>query len=189
MKKRYWAAIIFFSVAAFMLIFSDNLTENQKMSVVDTKTVNEPDFYVEGFKAKSFKPSGKLDHIIQAQKAVHFPEGDYTNMDKPVVHFMRDDQSPIEITSTKGTLLNLEDKVIMKQNVSISPISGPQSFLVSTESLDILIDKEIAETDEYVHMQNPQSVMTSTGMKLYLKTQLMELQSNVRGQYDPKSVD
>jgi lipopolysaccharide export system protein LptC len=123
-----------------------------------------------------FDPEGELQHRIAANRFTHFPLTDLTTMKSPALALGRTrDSDPWKITSSEGRILPSseyrEEIVELWSNVLASQLSNGSAFVnIQTNSLTVYPERDYAETDEPVFIDNQSGRTTAAGMKAFLDT-------------------
>ncbi len=137
---------------------------------------NEPDLYMLNASINQFDETGQLQHQIQASRFTHFPLTDLTTMFSPKVS-LEDTagDSPWEITANEGRILPptayREQIVELWDNVLAARSGVAGKFInIQTNSLTVYPDREYAETDQKVYIDNQTGRTTAAGMRAFLDT-------------------
>jgi len=137
---------------------------------------NDPDFYMLDATISQFDGKGELQHRIAANRFTHFPLTDLTTMKSPALELGRTgDSVPWEITSSEGRILPSteyrEEIVELWSNVLAAKSGSGGDFInIQTNSLTIYPERDYAETDETVFIDNQSGRTTAAGMKAFLDT-------------------
>jgi lipopolysaccharide export system protein LptC len=161
-------------ILAFALTINWFMAESEE--TVDFTPRNEPDLYMLNATISQFNPEGELQHRIAANRFTHFPLTDLTTMKFPALALGRArDSDPWEITSSEGRILPSSDYreeiVELWNNVLASRLSNGSTFVnIQTNSLSVYPERDYAETDEPVFIDNQSGRTTAAGMKAFLDT-------------------
>lgn len=182
MRKRY-IAFVFGLVALFTYMALDTISPSKK--TVPQANL-EPDFIIKGLQAEYFSTEGQLDQQIDAEAARHLPETNQTLFEKPSVIFRKGEEAEWGMRAEQG-LLKTDDLLTLSGSVQIAPLSEDKpAYTLSTDSLEIDLNKEIAETADLVLIEGPGTHLQAVGMQLLLKEEQANFLSEVRGRHDPK---
>jgi LPS export ABC transporter protein LptC len=183
MRRRYILTIITALVVAYY--FSQDEVRDDKQIAQDAIKA-EADYFIVGLELSNYGKDGSLDQQIDADKATHFPDTDSVSFDKPRV-ILREGRIPQwGVTSNKGELIKSEN-LILNGNVQIIPLQNSAGeFSFSTESLNINLTQQIADTDSKVIIESDRTKLTANGMNMNMGNQITQFKSNVRGLHDPK---
>ena len=161
-------------ILAFALTINWFMAESEE--TVDFTPRNEPDLYMLNATISQFDSEGELQHRIAANRFTHFPLTDLTTMKFPALALGRvQDSSPWEITSSEGRILPSSDYreeiVELWNNVLASQLINGSTFVnIQTNSLTVYPERDYAETDEPVFIDNQSGRTTAAGMKAFLDT-------------------
>jgi lipopolysaccharide export system protein LptC len=161
-------------VLAFALTINWVMIESEE--AVDFTPGNEPDLYMLNATISQFDGEGELQHRIAANRFTHFPLTDLTTMKFPALSLGRTrDSDPWEITSSEGRILPSSDyreEIVELWNNVLAVKSGSEGDFVNiqTNSLTVYPEREYAETDEPVFIDNQSGRTTAAGMKAFLDT-------------------
>lgn len=185
MRKRYIVTILTaLAIVAYMTLSEQ--TSNEEI-IPDALADQEPDYIIVGLETDSFDDQGLLTQQISAQKAIHYPKDDITLLEKPTVILHEENQPKWGVRSDSGRLL--KDQVIdLNGEVIIVPLqSTGNDFSLTTASLHIDLQSQIADTDATVIIESDNSELNAQGMTIDLQKQLVNFKSQVRGRHVPKA--
>ncbi|MGR6873503.1 LPS export ABC transporter periplasmic protein LptC [Pseudomonas sp. HK3] len=185
MRKRYILTILTaLAVVAYLALDDHQATvEIVAQDLID----QEPDYIVENLAAHSFENNGELSRKINALKATHFPKNDITELKEPSIILYEAGEPRWGVRSDTGHLQQ-QKNILLKGNVTIVPLSPKGGdFTLSTNSLNIDLISQIADTDDPVAIESQYSELLATGMTILLDTQFVKFKSQVRGRHDPKA--
>jgi len=161
-------------ILAFALTINWVMVESEDTE--DLTPGNEPDLYMLNATINQFDEEGELQHQIAANRFTHFPLTDLTTMKSPAIALgRRRDSAPWEITSNEGRILPSSDYreeiVELWSNVLASKSDSGSEFInIQTNSLSVYPERDYAETDETVFIDNQSGRTTAAGMKAFLDT-------------------
>jgi lipopolysaccharide export system protein LptC len=161
-------------ILAFALTINWVMVESEDTE--DLTPGNEPDLYMLNATINQFDEEGELQHQIAANRFPHFPLTDLTTMKSPALALGRTrDSNPWEITSNDGRILPSSDYreeiVELWSNVLASKSASGSEFInIQTNSLTVYPERDYAETDEAVFIDNQSGRTTAAGMKAFLDT-------------------
>lgn len=161
-------------ILAFALTINWVMVESEDTE--DLTPGNEPDLYMLNATINQFDEEGELQHQIAANRFTHFPLTDLTTMKSPALALGRTrDSNPWEITSNDGRILPSSDYreeiVELWSNVLASKSASGSEFInIQTNSLTVYPERDYAETDEAVFIDNQSGRTTAAGMKAFLDT-------------------
>lgn len=147
---------------------------------------HDPDYYVENFTVQRFDPKGTLQHTVKAERMVHFPDDDSTEVTRPDLTYHTN--RPTHITAERAWLDSGGKTVIFRDNVVVvhlNPKSPPTEIRAPT--LTVLPDDEIARTPDPVVITQGLSVIHGRGLESNNKTKIATLGGRVNGIIESKA--
>ncbi len=146
------------------------------------KNRHDPDYVIDNFTTRSFNLDGGLQHMLSAQRMLHYPDDETTEVNAPALVYF--DQTPPTRVSAKlawvsrdGKEVRLIEDVRMVREAS----AARPALVVSSAELSVFPDDEIARTDKPVTIVNGQSTLSGRGLEANNRTQLFTLLGHVRG--------
>jgi lipopolysaccharide export system protein LptC len=142
---------------------------------------HDPDYFVDRFTVRRFGPDGTLQHTVTADRMVHFPDNDSTEVTAP--HLVYETPPRTDITArtawldSKGKHIRLNDDV----RVARSGADGQPATVMTTSLLYVTPDDETAETDAPVTITQGQSIISGVGLEANNKTEIAVMHGPVRG--------
>tara|TARA_B100001964_G_scaffold237555_1_gene301333 strand:- start:6900 stop:7547 length:648 start_codon:yes stop_codon:yes gene_type:complete len=136
---------------------------------------NDPDLYMLNATITQFDTEGTLQHKIKADRFTHFPLTDVTSLIFPNLQLFSDSGAvPWDIEAKNGRLLSpsvyREEIVELWDNVLAVQQSAAGHFInIRTQSLTIYPEREYAETDQKVHIDNNSGRTSAAGMKAFFR--------------------
>lgn len=146
------------------------------------KNRHDPDFIIDNFTTRRFGIDGSLQHTLSAQKMVHYPDDETTEVSAPALtYFARTPPTRLDAkqawVSKDGKEVRLHDDVRM-----VRAASGSQpELVVSSAELRVFPDDEIARTDKPVTIVNGQSTLHGSGLEANNHTQIFTLLGRAQG--------
>lgn len=144
-----------------------------------------PDYIVDNFTVKRFDAQGKLYQTLEAQQMRHYPDDDSTEADDPrmVYHaeqktFLKADTAWID--SGGKTVVLKENVHVTHENAKAPPTE------ITTSTLTVLPDEEIARTNAPVTITQGKSVINGKGLESSNKTRISVLGGRVHGTIAPQ---
>lgn len=188
MRKRYLLLVLTI-LLGFALLAVDNYTQETSAPLSESQTA-EPDYYGEVLFSRRFNEVGSLEQNFSAQRSTHFPNTQNTVFDGPVIQTQDEDGSYWQVEAQQATMNDQDELLRLRRNVEIRPLKtsnqARNNVVINTESLDYFTHQQVAQTQDPVTIQNSQTHITATGMRLDLTTQRMELHSEVSTHHVPE---
>ncbi len=156
-------------VLAFAVSINWILEQSEEPGQLEPR--NDPDLYMLNAAINQFDETGQLQHTLSASRFTHFPLTDLTTMKVPSLE-LQVGELPWEITAREGRLLpssSYRDEIIeLWDNVLAAQAGRGGKFInIQTESLTVYPDREYAETDAKVYIDNQTGRTTAAGMKAF----------------------
>ncbi|EAT11086.1 LPS export ABC transporter periplasmic protein LptC [Bermanella marisrubri] len=186
MRKRYIATILIaLTVVAYMA-----LNDRQGEEYHDQEQAKlEPDFMVENLNLQNYGENGELRQTVKAKSAKHFPatdvQAEIVAFISPDITLHQADKKLWRLTAETGKLTN-QRYLSLSGRVAIKPlVDASTRFSLKTATLNMDLNTQIANTDSDVIIENPNTLIESTGLTLDLKKETVQFISKVRGSHDP----
>ncbi len=160
-----------------ILVIGTNLIVDKSDKSLTSEPVakNDPDLYMLNATITRFNESGGIQNKIVADRFTHFPLTDVTALISPNIRlFPTKDEKPWDIQAKKGRLLSeshyREQIVELWEDVLAVQQNDDGSFInIQTQSLTVYPDREFAETDQKVYIDDNTGRTTASGMKAYFE--------------------
>lgn len=162
-------------ILAFAITIDWHLTESESTDIPDPLR-NEPDLYMLNATIEQYDAAGQLQHTLAASRFTRFPLTDLTTMQKPAMSLAGEsNDKPWKITAEEGRILpgsNFREEIVeLWSNVLAIQTDSDGAFVnIQTNSLTVYPEREYAETDEKVFIDNEMGRTTAAGMKAFLDT-------------------
>lgn len=155
---------LFGAVGTFWLLELLNRADEQMQADM---RMNEPDYIVERFSFVRLNHDGKPAYIISGDKLTHRPIDDSSEIDKPIVRSLTQDQPPMEIRSKTARVDDINSRVTLRDEVKIDrAASGSNKDLhLETDKLVIYPDEDRMETDRPVVLRSGDATAHGNGLK------------------------
>ena len=143
---------------------------------------HDPDFIIDHFTTRRFGLDGNLQHSLTAQKMMHYPDDETTEVSAPdLTYFAR--TPPTQITSRRAWISKNGKEVRLIDDVRmVRPATDSQPALVVTSAeLRVFPDDEIARTDKPVTIVNGSSTLHGSAMEANNHKQIITLQGRAQG--------
>jgi lipopolysaccharide export system protein LptC len=150
------------------------------------KLRHDPDFIAEDFGVTKMSASGKPEYILSAERMLHYPDDQSTDIVAPRLVQRRDDALPIVIRADRGQVSKNGEVASFYGDVVVVREAGRgrSELRMQTEYLQVVPDQDIARTDRPVTITEGRSRLVGVGMELNNKTRKFTLLSQVRGTFD-----
>ena len=150
------------------------------------KSRHDPDFIAEDFGIVKMNAAGRPEYTLSAERMLHYPDDESTSIVAPRLVQRHDNATPIVISAERGLVSKNGDEASFSGSVLMvrEAGEGQDELRVQTEYLQILPDRDLAQTDKPVVITEGRSRLAGTGMELNNKTREFTLRSQVRGTFD-----
>lgn len=142
---------------------------------------------------RQFDESGRLDTIVQAERADYYRAAsgtavshDHTRFEQPRVTLLQPAGPPWQASAehgsaaADGSLVELLDRVVLQRD-----LADGTSTRLETSQLLLKPQQKFAETDKPVTIRSTNAITRATGMRAHLQEERIQLLSEVRGTYEP----
>lgn len=152
------------------------------------KRRHDPDTIIEQFTVSALDAAGKPLHQMTADRLVHFPDDDSSELSNPRLRYTPAGQSVVTMTARRGKMLAGTDEVHLYDDVRVERAGNPQDpgWLATMPDLTAYPPKNTASTrSPFVFTQGP-ATLHGTGFTLDQKAQTAILESSVRAHFPPR---
>lgn len=149
---------------------------------------HDPDYLVTNFTTTTYNQRGDAETVLAAQRMVHFPDDDSTELVLPRVMQAKPDRPRVTMRAERGTLSREGDEILLYDNVVLvreADALSPEGRM-TTSFLHILRDRELVRTDREVHFEEPGRALSGRGMEYHTDTRQLYLADDVKGTFEPK---
>lgn len=149
---------------------------------------HDPDFIVSKFTVTNFDREGRVESTLTAEKMVHFPDDDSTELESPYVVQTKPDEPRMTLKAERGTLSQDAADVFLYDNVVLvreAKDPTPQQTL-TTSFLHLVRSRSLVRTDRDVLIHQEDKELSGRGMEYDNETGRMFLRERVRMRMDPK---
>ncbi len=146
-----------------------------------------PDYYVEDFSITRMDLDGKLEQTLSAERMLHYPDDDSTELTRPHLVIYEEGAPPWKIKSETGWISGDGQLMLLNGEVKIARAAAPgvRPVRIDTRDLRVRPKENYAETDEKVKIRSLGDVQTSVGMQAWLNEPIrLKFLSKVRGHYE-----
>lgn len=147
----------------------------------------EPDAFVDRFALVRVDAQGRAAYRVEADRALHFPD-DSTELIGARVVSLDPSVPRVTIRADRGqadpgvTQVRLDGDVVLTR----APDGKHEEMRIRTESAVVLVDPQVARTDQPVRITMGRSFLQGTGMEYDHLNRRLQVKSRVRGSwYDP----
>jgi len=183
-RRRVVIGTLFILLAAGSALL---MQETRKKESVKTKAEHSPDYYVEDFTVTDMDIEGKLKQTLSAERMLHYPDDDSTELTEPHLIIYNENTPPWKIKSETGWVSGDGQLVLLNGAVKIDRVAAPgiRPVHIVTSNLRVRPKENYAETDEKARIRSLGDVQTSVGMQAWLDKPIrLKFLSKVRGHYE-----
>jgi len=148
---------------------------------------HDPDMLVENFVAKQFGIEGKIRYTLAAQKMVHYPDDDTSQLTAPRFEALEQNAPPVSVTSQTAMLTQKGDEIFLYGDVVMVREATPTTsrITVHTSFMHLIPDSGIAQTDKPLVMEDANTIVNARSMLANNKLQTITL-TQVKATYVQK---
>lgn len=165
-------------VALVALTFWLNQLVQTPGARADGNNRHDPDLVVENFTAKALGPTGEVQYTVKAAKMAHFPDDDSSLLETVIFTALHAQLPPIIAQAPRARLLEGSNEIIMEGGVLVTSEKTEkyQPLKLTTPTLNIYPDKNIARTNTGVRLDSPTGHLTASKMELNSLTRRVRLE-------------
>ncbi|MGQ0545375.1 MAG: LPS export ABC transporter periplasmic protein LptC [Betaproteobacteria bacterium] len=151
---------------------------------------HDPDYVVNTFTTTTYNRDGAAESILSAEKMLHFPDDDSTELFSPRVVHAEPDQPRYTVRAERGALSSDGDEIFLYDNVVLvreADSERPEARM-TTEFLHILRDRSLVRTDRPVKIVEGSRSLSGRGMEYNNGSRELVLRHDVVARFEPKDV-
>lgn len=164
-----------------MIIFSrSNINARPQEAIL-------PDAFMQNVSAVILDKSGKVSMKIDTPRMIHYAEHDTTHFEAPHIAMYHHSPNPWLIDAKNAVARDGLETVVFHEDVSIhhpAEYSNPAT-MIKTNSLTVHPNTKTAETDDFITMTQPNTIIKGIGMFADLDAGDIKLLSEAKGEYTP----
>lgn len=159
---------------------------NQPRRAVSPSTNSQvsrtPDYVVENFSAIQMDEGGVGRHILLAQKMVHYPDDDSTDLEQPRLINTDPGKPAMQVKADEAKMTSSGEDIYLSGNVMVvrNAGKGRGETTMTTSFLHVIPDDDIARTDKAVVITETNAVIKAVGMEMSSRTGITQLLSQVK---------
>ena len=187
-SKDAWArtlALIAVIGATLLLMWQSEDRDLSNPQAEQLRGPSEPDSFVVGSYYRSWDEQGHLEIQLTSPRIEQFEDTNHALLEKPVARvFPQGRPQPWIIEADEGSLLQSEGLLNLTHNVVVTRRSEDAEATLTTNALTLDDNEGTVYTDQPVTITEPFGVTRATGMKAWIDQRILELNSQVEGQYE-----
>ena len=147
---------------------------------------HDPDFIVSALSIRHFNIDGSLQHALQAEKMLHYPDDDSTHITAPSLTYYAHAQ-PTRLTARQARVSQDGKLVELSDDVRVVREASPDSpeLVLTTAAMQVYPDDEIARSSVPVTIVNGKNVIHGTAMEADHHARLYTLTGRVQATLEP----
>ncbi len=182
------------SIISFLMILTLGLSlwsilGSKRPEIIATHAAHRPDAFMENVVATIINKEGNPSLKVEAPKMVHYADNDTTDIETPHITLYRESPEPWSIDSRHAKATQGLDKIYFWENVVVHHIndSANPTTTMTTATLTVFPNKQIAQTDDNVTVIQPSTTIHGLGMLANLHEGTVQLLSKAQGEYLPNA--
>jgi len=150
---------------------------------------HDPDYLVVNFTTTTYNRDGAAESMLSAERMVHFPDDDTTELTSPRVVQTKPDQPKMIVRADRGKLSRDGEDIYLYDNVVLEREAGAGqgAARLTTEYLQVVRDRSLVRTDREVNITEDTRALSGRGMEYSNDTRHFTLNADVRGRFEAKS--
>ncbi len=172
-------------VAALGSFWLLEVMRKQVNTVVPPSLRTEPDYYVDNFNFVRMAKTGQAQYLLSGAKLTHNPQNDSVDIQLPIAQNLSPNQAPVTMRAIRGNLNQNSNTIQLNGDVQVTrpPTDKAESLRLKTETLLILTDDNIMQTNDAVEIMMGNSILTGVGMTANNATGVLRVLSKVHSVY------
>lgn len=148
---------------------------------------HDPDYLVSGFSTTTYNRDGAVETVMSAQKMVHYPDDDTTELLLPRVVHAKPQQPRFSVRAERGQISRDGDEILLFGDVLLvreASAERPEARMM-TDFLHVLRDRSLVRTDRAVKIVEGNRVLSGRGMEYNNASRELHLRSEVVARFAP----
>jgi lipopolysaccharide export system protein LptC len=176
--------IVLIGLAAAAWWWPRDQDNDDRSPVADSQ---QADYTMSDFRLSAMNVDGRLGHTLAAQNLYHYAEPAQSTLTQPRMEFFEGDRPAWKISAERGVVLEEQREVVLSGEVEVryAGETPARSFEIHTNELHVWPDDRRARSDEAVRIVQQSGVVNAIGMSAELDRRQIQLESRVRGYYEP----
>jgi lipopolysaccharide export system protein LptC len=152
---------------------------------------HDPDYLLTNFSTTTYNRDGRAVTMLSAAKMIHYPDDDSTELIAPRFVQSRPAEPRFTVRADRGVLSSNGDEIFLYDNVVLDrdPHAARPAARVTTSFLHVLRERSLVRTDREVTIVEETRSLTGRGMEYDAESRVFTLMADVRGRYEPKSLE
>jgi lipopolysaccharide export system protein LptC len=152
------------------------------------KRRHDPDYIVTNFTATTFDAEGRALSVLSAERMVHFPDDDTTELQAPNLVQTKPQEPRMTVSAERGAVSANGEEIFLYDNVVLvreADDERPEARL-TTSFLHVLRERSLVRTDRQVLIVEDSRSLSGRGMEYNSESRVFTLLADVRGRFEPK---
>jgi lipopolysaccharide export system protein LptC len=182
---RLFPLLLMLALAALTFWLELVLHEEEELRQAPRR--HDPDYIVEGLQHTRFNAQGVAESTLAAEKMLHNPDDDSTELLAPRLVQTRANQPRVTVTAERATLSRDGEELFLYDNVLVVREAGagrPEARM-RTSFLQMARAQSVLRTDADVVITEGDRVLSGRGMEYNNDSRQFSLRERVRGRYLP----
>jgi lipopolysaccharide export system protein LptC len=152
---------------------------------------HDPDYVVDRLMHTRFNAQGAVESMLAAEKMLHFPDDDSTDLLAPRLVQTKANQPRVTVTADRATLSQDGEELFLYENVVVvrEAGAGQPETRMRTSFLQVARAQSVLRTDRDVVITEADRVLSGRGMEYHNESGQFYLRERVRGRYRPANRD
>ena len=151
---------------------------------------HDPDYIVNNFNSVVYDTTGRPVTTLSAQKMVHFPDDDSTELIAPKILKTKPGEAPMALSADRGALSQDGEDTFLYGNVVLERRATPaqSAMRLETSFLHIVRSRSLIRTDRPVAIREEGRYLTGRGLEYDNELRVLHIRDRVRGRFEPRKL-
>ena len=183
-----WLIILLIAAIASSVIF---MLAPARQPPSQTRLRTEQGYYVREGTLTGTGADGRILYRITTQAARQNLDDGTISMQEVAVNYAPADEIPWDMRAPRGqiprdsNIIQLSGNVLVTSMATAATNRGQSPLTIRTDYLELDPDTYIATTNRHVAIERSRDTLHARGMRVYLKQDRLQLESEVRGNFLP----
>jgi len=152
---------------------------------------HDPDYIVTNFTTTTYTGEGAVETVMSAQRMVHYPDDDTTELFGPRVVYAKPQQPRFSVRAERGELSRDGDEIFLYGDVVLvrDASSNRPEARMTTEFLHVLRDRSLVRTDRLVKIVEGGRSLEGRGMEYNNASRELVLRADVIARFANDAVE
>jgi lipopolysaccharide export system protein LptC len=152
---------------------------------------HDPDYFVVNFTTTTYNQDGAVETVMSADKMVHYPDDDTTELFAPRVVQAKPRQPRFSVRAERGQLSRDGDEIFLYGDVLLvreASAERPEARM-TTEFLHVLRDRSLVRSDREVKIVEGGRSLSGRGMEYNNESRELVLRHDVVARFAPHDLE